>query len=234
MQAVILAAGQGKRLGLKLPKILVPLHKDITLLEYHILGLRQIGIKEVVIAGGYKCSWIERKIKQKELGQKCQIFLVCVDWRNKGNGYSLFQLRDLIKDKFLLLMGDLFLEYPILERLLKKTPITIGIDTKPQIPITEKTTKVKIKKDKIAQIKKGELANFDGVEFGLALVDRRIFRYKIDLASDWIDILSQIIKDEKVKFFDLKGAFWKNINYKRDLEEVRRYFKFYENFDQRS
>jgi len=230
MQAVILAAGRGKRLGLGIPKILVEVSPKITLLEHHLKGLAQIGVNEIIIVGGYKCKLIDQIIQKKKLNKQYKLSLIKARWKKKGNAYSLFQAKDLIKDKFLLLMGDLFLDYSSLKKLLKKEPITIVIDRQPPRNLSTKAaTKVKLKGNKVLWIQKGQLSKYDAIEFGVALVDKRVFRYKIEPTSDWIDLLGNILQRESIKVFDIKGAFWKNINYKKDLEEVRRYFQKNEN-----
>ena len=223
IKAVILAAGEGSRLGLNLPKILLEIKEGTTLLEYHLRGLKKIGIKEVVIVGGYKYNLIQEIISARNLDKQYRLSLVCVDWKGKGNGNGLYQARHKIKGKFLVMMGDLFIDYDLLKNLLLQKPLTIVVDSQPRNEIKENTTKVKIKEGKIIQIKKGNLPEFEAIEFGIALADERIFQFEITPQSDWIDIVAQAIEKEDVFSFDVKGAFWKNINHKTDLEEVKRY-----------
>src|SRR5947208_2021399 len=67
MKAVLLAAGVGKRLGLKgqqIPKCLLTFGGQ-TLLERHIHALQKFGARPIIIVVGYKKELVERELSAK-------------------------------------------------------------------------------------------------------------------------------------------------------------------------
>lgn len=54
MKAVILAAGVGSRLGGTLPKCLIPIGGDKTILSNQVTVLRNLGIREIIVLVGFK------------------------------------------------------------------------------------------------------------------------------------------------------------------------------------
>jgi len=104
MQAVILAAGYGKRMGdlaKDIPKPLLKI-KGKTLLEYK-LDILPEEIREVVIVVGYKGEEIK-----KYLGDSYKnISIKYADSKKpRGTGEALHSARNLLRGRFLVLMGD--------------------------------------------------------------------------------------------------------------------------------
>ena len=63
MRAIILAAGYGRRLGQDAPKCLLPVGGK-TLLERHLLLLKQVGVTEVVLVVGYAWEQIAAELER--------------------------------------------------------------------------------------------------------------------------------------------------------------------------
>lgn len=104
MQAVILAAGEGRRLRpltLERPKPLLKVDGK-TLLEHNLDQLIGI-IDEVILVIGYKGEMIRDYIKNEYQSIKIRY---AEQKKQLGTGHALMQVADLIKGKFLLLMGD--------------------------------------------------------------------------------------------------------------------------------
>ncbi len=115
--AVILAAGFGSRLKdmTKLrPKGFLPL-EGISLIERSIQNLHKCGIKNIYIGTGYLSEYYE------ELAQKYE-GIVCIKsdkFETTSSMYTLYNMRDIIKDDFLLLESDLLYEIKALRLLLE-------------------------------------------------------------------------------------------------------------------
>jgi len=120
IQAVILAAGRGVRvqpLSFTKPKPLIEIAGK-TLLEHNLDQLEGIA-SEVVLVVGYKHNLIEQKIGSKYKGIKIKYVNQA---EQTGTGSAVFSARKLVKDKFLLLMGDDFYSKRDIQEVVKKYP----------------------------------------------------------------------------------------------------------------
>ena len=101
MKAVILAAGDGGRLGMEIPKVLLKIGNEY-ILDYHIKGLKKIGIEEVVIITGFKSELIEAHITEHNLRNIINIKLVNNDKHDElENGYSVLCSKEAVDSSFL-------------------------------------------------------------------------------------------------------------------------------------
>jgi len=104
MQAVILAAGKSTRthpLTVTRPKPLLKVANK-TLLEYNLDALNYI-TKEVIIVVGFKAELIKKHIGTRYRG----INIKYVEQKHQlGTGNAILAAEDLVKDRFLVLMGD--------------------------------------------------------------------------------------------------------------------------------
>ena len=117
MQAVILAAGVGSRLEDVIndrPKSFLEIHNE-TLIERSIRLLISQGISDIIIGTGYEDKYFE--------GLKPHYLQITTsrnaDYRHTGSMFTLYLLKDLIKNHFLLLESDLLYERKALEYLLQ-------------------------------------------------------------------------------------------------------------------
>src|SRR5690606_28309858 len=104
MQAVLLAAGKGTRMGEKtadFPKTLLT-YKDKTLIEWKLDALPET-VDEVVIVIGYAGQKIRDFLGDTYKGRPLRF---AEENEAKGTGYALWKTREMLKDRFLVLMGD--------------------------------------------------------------------------------------------------------------------------------
>lgn len=121
MQAIMLAAGKGSRLG-KYTKNNTKCMLEVygkTLLERAIDALLLAGIKDFIIVLGYKGESVKKYIREKELDKKINIIYVDNDvYDTTNNIYSLYLAKDyLIKDDTILLESDLIYDVSIVKKL---------------------------------------------------------------------------------------------------------------------
>ncbi|MFX1297786.1 MAG: bifunctional sugar-1-phosphate nucleotidylyltransferase/acetyltransferase [Promethearchaeota archaeon] len=122
MKAVILAAGEGKRLRpitSSMPKPMIPLLGK-PLLEHTILGLKTIGINHILIIVGYKQEIIREYFKKVAIDLNIKI-----DYINQeeylGTAHAAGYAKDFIKDEiFLMMYGDIFVDTDIFKAVLQK------------------------------------------------------------------------------------------------------------------
>lgn len=108
MQAVIMAGGKGTRLSAVLkdiPKPMVPIMGK-PLLEYQIENLRDSGVSDIMLVVGHLGSVIQNHFRDgKEMGVNISYY---VEDSPLGTAGALFYLENWIKEDFVLLFGDLF------------------------------------------------------------------------------------------------------------------------------
>lgn len=118
MQAVILAAGLGTRMGQLTADTPKPLLKieDKTLLDHNLTALPD-EIDEVVLVVGYLEDQIHRAIGNEFLGKK----IIYVEQKElKGTGHALSLCKDVLRGRFLVFMGDDLYYKKDLEELVEK------------------------------------------------------------------------------------------------------------------
>ena len=121
MQAIMLAAGKGSRLG-KYTKNNTKCMLDVhgrTLLERAIDALLEANIKDFIIVLGYKGDNVKKYIEEKKLDKKINITYVFNDiYDTTNNIYSLYLAKDyLVKDDTILLESDLIYDGSIVKKL---------------------------------------------------------------------------------------------------------------------
>jgi len=121
MKAVILAAGEGRRLEPLTdtrPKPMLPV-ANRPLLEHVVESVVAAGIEEAVLVVGYKRERIQSHFGD---GDDWGIDVeYAIQEKQLGTGHAVLQAEDLIEDTFLVLNGDRIIESSIVERTLGET-----------------------------------------------------------------------------------------------------------------
>lgn len=110
MIGMILAAGAGRRLRPytdALPKALMTVDGDTTILDIALRNLAAVGIKQVVVVVGYAAEAVELRKASLERRHGVELSLVHNDRAEEwNNAYSLWTAREHMSDGVLLLNGD--------------------------------------------------------------------------------------------------------------------------------
>ncbi|NEA30862.1 phosphocholine cytidylyltransferase family protein [Streptomyces sp. SID13031] len=110
MIGLVLAAGTGRRLRPytdTLPKALVPIDPETTVLDLTLANYAAVGITNVAIVVGYAAAAIEQRVAGFEERYGVQIALVHNDKAETwNNAYSLWCARDLLDQGAMLANGD--------------------------------------------------------------------------------------------------------------------------------
>lgn len=117
MQAVILAAGEGRRLRPlthAMPKAMVPV-ANRPILEYIVRALEKNGIREIIVVVGYKKELVIRHLNGLDIPVK-----VVVQERQLGTAHALRCAAHLITGDFLLLPGDNYIDTASIARIMRE------------------------------------------------------------------------------------------------------------------
>ncbi|TRV74722.1 phosphocholine cytidylyltransferase family protein [Streptomyces sp. 130] len=110
MIGLVLAAGAGRRLRPytdTLPKALVPVDGDRTILDLTLANFAEIGLTEVAIVVGYRKEAVYARKEELEAAYGLKLTLVDNDKAEEwNNAYSLWCARDVLKRGVLLANGD--------------------------------------------------------------------------------------------------------------------------------
>jgi glucose-1-phosphate thymidylyltransferase len=115
MQAVILAAGEGKRvrpLTRSRPKAMIPV-ANRPIIEYAIEALVKNGIREITVVVGYRKEQVTRFLNQLDVPVE-----VVVQDKQLGTGNALLCAESKIRDNFLVLPGDNYIDPTSISRIM--------------------------------------------------------------------------------------------------------------------
>ena len=224
MKAVILAAGEGTRIKLRIPKPLVRIN-GLSLLERTILTFADLKVQELVIVVGYQAEKIKRHIATRSIVQDYKITWVENEQFHRGNGLSVLLTQDYVGDRFLLSMVDHIYGSNLFFNLLSHSgDLVCVIDSQPRFGDPEDATKVLVRDGKIHKIGKG-LVQFNGLDCGLFLCSRKIFPILEETIregkEEWDDAKEKFAQRFRLDFYDIRGALWLDVDTPNDVAKAR-------------
>jgi len=220
MKAVILAAGEGKRLRPfteTMPKVMLPVANK-PVLEYVFDSVKNCGIEEIIVVVGYKKEVIMEYFKDYK---DIKISYVIQD-KQLGTAHALQQAKNKINDTFIVLSGDNIIDQNSISNLINdKSEYSILIkehshQSKYGVVFIEKT----ILKE-IVEKPKEELGKF--ISTGIYKLPYAVFNEIEELTSQGIYTLSSVIQSiiEKNKNINtIIADLWMDIVYPWDLISV--------------
>tara|TARA_Y100000590_G_scaffold469349_1_gene656420 strand:- start:320 stop:1009 length:690 start_codon:yes stop_codon:yes gene_type:complete len=224
MKAIILAAGQGKRLRKihQLPKSFIKIPKiGSTLIERNISILKKNGVKEFLIVTGYKSNFFKKLVRKN-------IKITKVDnYKKYNNYYSLLSVKKKIKGQTIILFSDIFVNEKILKRLCKsKKNICLVIDKNKKL---NDTMRIMLKKNRITDIgnhisPKIADGNFIGIakfnSLGSKILRDNLKNNNSFYNNYYIKALNKPLKKKMVSYIDVRKKFWIEIDNQKDLKKL--------------
>ncbi|MDP8220152.1 MAG: phosphocholine cytidylyltransferase family protein [Candidatus Stygibacter frigidus] len=131
MQAIILAAGMGRRLnsltgGLPKPMLKIT---DKSIIHYQIESCLSYGVEQFIIVVGYREADLKAHVLEV-LTPEQVVFVVNPDYATTNTLYSLYLARDYLDHDTLYFNGDVLFERELLQKLLKYQGSTILVEMK--------------------------------------------------------------------------------------------------------
>jgi choline kinase len=177
----VLAAGASKRLQPltdSLPKTLLPVDGDRTILDVALANLKHVGLEKVVVVTGFGADRVTERLPELERTHGLAVELVfnpkAEEW---NNAYSLWCARDAFAGGALLVNGDTVHPASVEERLLEErgrsngNGVLIAVDQSK--PLGEEEMKVHVTAEGLLErINKAiDPASADGEYIGLTLIE---------------------------------------------------------------
>ena len=227
MDALILAAGRGTRMGeIDKPKCLLDLG-GISIIKYQIECLKNIGINKIFIVTGYNSEQIHSHLNDDFN------FLHNVDFATTNNLYSVWTARNSLNDDFICIYGDLLFDQRILDYCINDVnDICLVVEKN----VREETMKVKIENNTIIKLNKNIPENdADGNFIGMAKFRKSIiplFFNKIsklvennNFDSYYTEAIELMIKDnKKINYIETNNFSWMDIDEQNEFQVAKKLF----------
>lgn len=166
-KAIILAAGQGRRLlplTRNRPKCLLKVGEK-TILEHQIERLARIGIDDITVVTGHQAEKIHSLLNGRPT------YIHNHDYLVTSSLYSFWLARESAKDGFVVLNSDVLFHEEILFKLLVSPyPGALAMEYNQQLG--EEEMKIQVKNGKVARISKA-LREFDGENLGIVKFSKK-------------------------------------------------------------
>ena len=213
-QAVILAAGEGQRLRpftVTRPKAMISI-ADKPILQFIIESLAQVGIRNIVLVVGYRK---EQVFDYFGSGEKLGVNISYVTQAQQlGTAHALNQVKDIVKDEFLVLPGD---------NLIEASTIAEFTEIKPSAVLVKRVSDpvrygvVNVQRGKVAGIvEKPKEAGSNLVNTGIYAFSKEVFNH-IENVLDIPDVLNNMLKEgNSIKAVETGGT-WLDVVYPWDV-----------------
>jgi choline kinase len=237
LRAIILSAGQGRRLfpvTRDIPKCLVPVDGERSVLEVQLRTLRAHGIREAVVMGGYGIDKVERfaashGIPGLEVRVRYNPFFDQAD-----NLITAWLASRDFEGECVLLNGDTLFEGEVVARLVASppSPVTIVVNVKPSYD--DDDMKVRLEGDRVREIGKdldpedshGEAIGMTLLRGGGASAMRDAFEHLVrrfgQQRAYYTTAIGELGARDLVRACSMEGLWWGEIDSLEDLEAVRK------------
>ena len=233
MKAIILCAGQGRRLlpyTESTPKCLLSLSGKY-FIEWQIDALHSLGIEQVTAVIGYDAQNIQAILSDRydtRVDTVLNPFYEIAD-----NLASCWMAREHLHDDFILLNGDTLFDPKIVEKLLQSNqfPITLATDVKNEYD--EDDMKVITDNARLLAVgKKITHEKVTGESIGIMHfnpIGAKLFKDSIEtlmfnqetLAKWYLSVIDQLAKDGNVGICSIHGLDWTEVDFVHDLEAAQ-------------
>ncbi len=244
--AVILAAGYGSRIEklTKDPKSLLEIN-GTTLIEWHLKHLVKLGINKIIIVVGYEDEKIINQVGLAEYNTTIE-FVRNNDYKNKGNGYSMYMGIDIIdhNKNIIIIDADLVYGHEVILNFIKDPnpdSLLIGVGTLDDIEcaktLTDHNGYVRKTIDK-RPISDEELEKyiFAGEAIGMIKISKKnrtniintckdFFENSKNLPLNWEHLMNEYFKNNSMNTFMVKSNYWIEIDTPEDFFEAKNLFK---------
>jgi choline kinase len=235
---MVLAAGVGRRLRPytdKLPKALIQVDGQKTILDIALENLATVGIDHIVIVVGYAAEAVQQRRAAFERRYRLNLTLVDNDKAEEwNNAYSMWTARDLMGDGVLLVNGDTVHPVSVEETLLSSRgpAVLLAVDSFKKLAAEEMKVRVDGEGALIRITKSMDPAEAFGEYIGATLVEANAVPHLIDsLETTWRRDPNLYYEDAYQEMVDRgdvvmtaaipRGTSWVEVDDQSDLARAR-------------
>ncbi len=235
MKALICAAGRGVRLGANSPKVLLEFGGR-TLLEWHAVRLREVGVTEVVLVAGYRREQIARVLPEISARYGLSIRELINDRFHEGSVLSVAAaLPELEGSREPILLMDADVLYPgeMLDRLISSSHQTALLLDRNYATNDDDPVLVPVKDGRPFEFRKewtGQ-ADFVGESIGffkiapddlpMLIEETRARSAGSDIRDSYDDVLRAMVLADRFGFEDVTSLPWMEIDFPEDISRAR-------------
>ena len=237
MRAIILSAGQGRRLlpaTAERPKCLLPVRGDQSVLELQLRALAEAGVEHATVVVGHGAEAVEELLAAGRVGGIAvealyNPFFACAD-----NLVSCWIAREGMQEPFLLLNGDTLFAPAIVERLLAAPPAPLRMAINEKSFYDADDMKVSLGSDgTLRRVGKGlDPSRVDGESIGLMCFDddgasrfvrvlEGAVRSPRGLRQWYLSVVDALAASTPVATVAITGLWWCEIDSPADLAAAR-------------
>lgn len=245
MEAILLAAGKGSRLGKYTKdntKCMLEINGE-TLLEKTINSLTYSGINKLIIVLGYKGENVKKYIMEKGLDKSIKIeYVHNFDYNNSNNIYSLYLAKALVDDDVILLESDLIYDKNIIKGLVNSEDKNSAVVAKYSDWMDGTVVEFDYNKNITSFIGKQDFNYSDKDDYyktvNIYKFDKKFFQeYYMPFLKLYMDIygkndyyetvlkITTVFRDNALKAYVLNDELWYEIDNEEDLQNASKLFK---------
>ena len=233
MKAVILSAGQGKRLlpmTADMPKCILPVRGQ-TMIEWQIEELTKCGIEQVAVVLGYRSDKVEQILRRRYGPDKVKT-IYNPAYAVSDNLVSCWAAHDEMDSDFILLNGDTLFEAAVVKRLLDTDSQAVTVVVSQKNQYDDDDMKVELEGARLIKIGKDLLPDqVDAESIGMILFRDEgpiLFRSAIEKAlqdptskTKWyLSVIDELAQSIPVLTCSVTGLQWCEVDYPADLKSA--------------
>jgi choline kinase len=237
MRAIILSAGQGRRLRpltANAPKCLLPVRGDEPVLEVQLRALAEAGVEEALVVTGFGASQVEAFAAKRAPSGIHVRTVFNPFFAVSDNLATCWLTRGQMQDEFIIVNGDTLFEPAVAKRLLAsaEAPLTLVINEKPEYDDDDMKVSLKQGGRLVAIGKTLDPRIVDGESIGLMLFREdgaNAFRETLDrmmrepdAVKRWyLSAVNELAQSIRVATLAITGLWWGELDCAADLELLR-------------